>query len=118
MKVIMYPFNEAGKKNMERYLKDLQQERPELPLLRLVKAFEAGCKKVHKMSEYRGAFQTDGTRRLMGVMFDFRPVLKRFIIHDKYGGWYEIYGVNKTDVRNRYLYPSRVLEIYDISKRG
>lgn len=118
MKVIMYPFNEAGKKNMEKYLEDLQQERPELPLLRLVKAFEADCKKVHKMSEYRGAFEIDGTRRLMGVMFDFRPVLKRFIVHDKYSGWYEVYGVNKTDVRNRRYIPSRILEIHEISKGG
>lgn len=116
MKVKIYPFNEAGRKNIEKIMQDLQMERPETPLLRLVKAFENGCKKVHKMPEYTNAIPEDGTRCIGGVMFDFRPVLKRFVVHDRYSGWYEVYGVNKTDVRNRRYIPSRILEIHEISK--
>lgn len=56
-----------------------------------------------------------GTYKLMGYEFDFTPFLKRFLIRDKYDGYYHVvYALNKTNIfDNLYISKSCVVDILE-----
>ena len=58
-----------------------------------------------------------GVVRCMGWLYDFRPYMKRYLVHDKYYGWREIYSLNKTAIRKLSCAPSHILEIVEIPNR-
>lgn len=56
-----------------------------------------------------------GTYKLMGYEFDFTPFLKRFLIRDKYDGYYHVvFALNKTNIfDNLYISRSSVVDILE-----
>lgn len=56
-----------------------------------------------------------GTYKVGGYEFDFTPFLKRFLIRDKYDGYYHVvYALNKTNIfDNLYISKSCVVDVLE-----
>jgi hypothetical protein len=54
---------------------------------------------------------------LLGIMFDFSPYLKRFIVKDRYGGIEERYAFDKSNIRNSFYTNQGLAEIIEIPKK-
>lgn len=71
----------------------------------------------HYHSGYSGAkhgLLSNGTYKLMGYRYDFKPFLKRFI-YKQYGTWTEAYAPNKTKLRNAVY--GKIDEIVELTKK-
>lgn len=62
---------------------------------------------------HRNAYR-NGTYRLMGYEFDFRPFFKKWLVKFKYDGWDELYAPNKTFIRRHATSPSHILQIIEL----
>ena len=51
---------------------------------------------------------------LLGVRFNFRPVLKKFWVKTRYGDIHEFYAPNKTSIRNSMYFKSQVAKIQEV----
>ena len=78
------------------------------------KEFKKMYKDMCKTSVYADKLQV-GIARVGGYEFDFTPFLKRFLIRDKYDGYYHvIFALNKTNIfDNLYISRSSVVDILD-----
>lgn len=79
-----------------------------------MKEFKKAYKKLSKQS-FGADYLQMGTYKLMGWQFDFRPFLKKFLIREKYDGFYRIYyALNKTNIfDNMYMSRSKIIDILE-----
>ena len=59
------------------------------------------------------AYRT-GIYRIVGWEVNFRPFMRRFLVHTKYYGWREIWSFNKSAIRKNAVHPSHILKIVEI----
>ena len=53
--------------------------------------------------------------KLQGWLFDYTPYCRRYLVHYKNGGWYEIWHFDKTAIRKNF---AGITEIVEIQKRS
>jgi hypothetical protein len=79
------------------------------------RAFKEELTQVEKIRVFKELRHNCFSKRgipLLGVMFDFTPLLKKYWIKLKYGDILEVYALNKTSIRD--YYKSEISKIIEI----